>query len=271
VPAAVAFILVGTRAPGNLGAVCRLAKAFGFPDVRLVASRVDPTDDEARRLAHGAEDVLARVRVHDSLTAAFAGCHRTVATTARPRDWSRAVLLPAELADEIAGAAPRTTHGLVLGPEDRGLTNEELSLCDAVVSIPLPANAAATLSLPVAASILAYELARGVAPDEQGAERPAARSDRSRRGARPLPAAELDGLLGEIVGALDEIGFRPRPNAIRFRGSLRDFLARARPTEGDRLFLRHMVAQVGKWKRRVAGELRAEAAAERPDATKRRT
>ena len=70
---------------------------------------------------------------------------------------------------------------------------------------------------------------------------------------------ELDALVDEISATLGEIGFRPRPNAVRFRGTMRDFLARARPTLGDRLTLRHLFAQVGKWKRRVAGEARRRA------------
>ena len=45
-------------------------------------------------------------------------------------------------------------------------------------------------------------------------------------------------------------------NFVRFRGTLRDFLGRARPTVGDRRILRYVFAQVGKWQRRVLGELR---------------
>jgi tRNA C32,U32 (ribose-2'-O)-methylase TrmJ len=78
---------------------------------------------------------------------------------------------------------------------------------------------------------------------------------RSERGARVLSSSQIDQLLEDIRAALGEIGFRPKPNEIRFRGSLRDFLARARPTEGDRLFLRHMLAQLQKWRRRVESEL----------------
>ena len=65
------------------------------------------------------------------------------ATTARPRDWSRPVLLPGDLANEIHVSPGR--YGLVFGPEDRGLTNEEISRCDEIVSVPLPRDPAATL------------------------------------------------------------------------------------------------------------------------------
>ncbi len=251
----VTFVLVGTRSPGNVGAVCRLAKAFGFPDVRLVTPRLTADEAEAKRLAHGAEDVLARAKTFDSLRAALAGCGRAIATTARPRDWSRRVLSPDELAARTRDVSGPTA--IVFGPEDRGLTNDDLAACDAVASIPLPPEPTATLSLPTAAAIIAWELAKSLG---RTGPRPPAEGPRSARGAVALDTDELTDLLEEIDETLLEIGFRPRPNAVRFRGSLRDFLTRAHPTRGDRLMLRHILAQVGKWRRRLAGQLRRETA-----------
>lgn len=252
----VRLVLVGTKSPGNLGAVCRLAKAFGFPEVWLVHSSVDPAHAEAVRLAHGAEDVLQRVAAAATLGGALVGCARAYATTARPRDWSRRVLAPEDLAREaaheraiLAAATPGSAPlAIVFGPEDRGLTNEELARCDAIVSIPVPPETEATLSLPSAAAIVAYALRRGL--DTEHAL-PAARSERSSRGSETLSSAGVDELLEEILQTLSLIGFRARPNETRFRGSLRDFLARAHPTKGDHLFLRNVLSQAGKWKRRL--------------------
>ncbi|MBZ0266725.1 RNA methyltransferase [bacterium] len=241
----VLFVLVGTRTPGNIGAVCRAVGAFGLAGVRLVRPECDPAHDEARWLAHGAEDVLRSVTVHDDLADALRDCGRSSATTARPRNWRRPVLAPEDMRDEAAAATPERPFALVFGPEDRGLTNEDLSRCDSVVSIPLPDDATATLSLPAAAALLAREAAR-----ETDRERAAAEPDAD--GA--LDAAGIDALLDEIHHTLDGIGFRPRPDRVRFRGSLRDFLARARPTDADRRMMRHLFAQVGKWRRRIRGE-----------------
>jgi len=240
------FVLVGSRSPGNIGAVCRTAKAFGITDVRLVRPQADPHDAEAVRLAHGAEEVLAAARIVSDLEQALQDCGRAIATTARSRDWSRRILSCEELANEFV-PLDTTWHALVFGPEDRGLTNEELARCDAIVSIPIDERSGATLSLPAAAAIVAHSLARAAASEK----RPPARGMRSERGARLLQSNEIDELLEDLRAGLGEIGFRPRPNEVRFRGSLRDFLARARPTEGDRLFLRHMLAQLGKWRRRL--------------------
>lgn len=245
----VLFVLVGTRTPGNVGAVCRAVGAFGLAGVRLVRPECDPGHEEARWLAHGAEDVLRAVTVHDDLAQALGDCSRSAATTARPRHWNRAVLAPGELRGEAARATSECPFALVFGPEDRGLTNEDLAHCDAVVSIPLPDDATATLSLPAAAALLARETARAeeVTAAVAAVVPPA--------GAAPaLDAAGLDDLLDDIRRTLDEIGFRARPDEVRFRGSLRDFLSRARPTDADRRMLRHMFAQVGKWRRRIRGE-----------------
>lgn len=245
------FVLVGTQTPGNLGAVCRVAAGFGFPAVRLVRPEIDPAQDEARWLAHGAEDVLAAVTTHETLADALAGCCRSAATTARPRNWRRPVRSPSEASEVLQEATNERPFGVVFGPEDRGLTNDELSACDEILSIPLPRERGATLSLPAAAAIVAWELASGA---DRVTKRPAAPRDESARGSLPLDQASLEELLADIHTTLNEIGFRPKPNEVRFRGSLRDFIARARPTEADRVLLRHLFAQIGKWKRRLRGE-----------------
>jgi TrmH family RNA methyltransferase len=247
----VVLVLVGTKAPGNLGAVCRLAKAFDLGEVRLVGGIADPGDAEAGWLARGAEDRLAAVRRFDTLRDALAGCWRSGATTARPRHWNRPVLLPGE-AGGLSGATPERPYAVVFGPEDTGLTNELLAECDEILSVPLPGRTGATLSLPASCAIVGHELTRPA--------RPAARGVRSTWGAAPLDESDLDILLDEVTGVLlDEIDLRPVPDAVRFRGTVRDFLARARPTRGDHRMLRYIFAGVGKWKRRVIGELRRSA------------
>lgn len=251
----VTFVLVGTQSPGNLGAVCRLAKALRFPDVRLVKPELDLNADEARWLARNAEEVLANVPVFDSLPEALHGCFRSLATTARPRNWKRPVRTPNEAADVVADGATRGEGpwAIVFGPEDRGLSNEDLGHCDEIVTIPMPESPGATLSLPMAASVVGYALAERVTVVEAD---PAPSRERSERATRPLGDAELDDLLNRIHGTLQEIGFRPRPNELLFRGALRDFIARSRPNEGDRMMLRHLFAQVGKWKRSVEAAAR---------------
>lgn len=254
----VVFVLVRGQFAGNLGMVCRAAKAFGFPEVRLVRPVLDVSSPEARWFAHGAEDVLDGVRVFDSLPDALADCFRSIGTTARRRHSNRPMREPAEAVDELRDAAPERKLAVVFGPEDDGLSNHELALCDFVLSIPRPAATGATLSLPASATIVAWEIAkaRGVSLPP-----PIGRADLVERTRRPLTTSDVGELVELVATSLEAIGLHPLPDAIRFRGSIRDFLARARPTHGDRIFLRHLFAQLEKWKRRIAGEARRGTAA----------
>jgi TrmH family RNA methyltransferase len=71
------------------------------------------------------------------------------------RDYLRMPLRLRELAPR-AGEVQGTV-GLVFGPEDSGLTNEDLELCDLLVTIPT-AEAHASLNLSHAVAVVCYEL-----------------------------------------------------------------------------------------------------------------
>jgi TrmH family RNA methyltransferase len=252
----VVFVLVKPQFAGNLGMVCRAATAFGFPEIRVVQPVLDLAKPEARWFAHGAEQTLDSVRVFDSLDAALFDCHRAVATTARRRHWNRAMHDPQDLGSLFREVSETRRLAIVLGPEDDGLANEDVARCDAILSIPRPVAMGASLSLPAAATVVAWEIAKargaalGPAPG---------RGEAFVRSKRPLATSELSGFVETVAAALEGIGLRPQPDALRFRGTLRDFFARAHPTEADRVFLRHLFAQLGKWKRRVVEEARREA------------
>lgn len=258
------FVLVRPQFTGNLGMICRAASAFGFADVRIVAPLLDLEKPEGRWFAHGAEETLDAVGVFATLDDALHDCHRAVATTARRRHWNRVLREPAEMADWFREASPERRLALVLGPEDHGLSNEDVVRCDAVLSIPRPPALNATLSLPASATILAWEAsrARGVA-----LAIPKRRTEVISRGKRELASSELGGFVEMVASAVEGVGLKTQPDAARFRGTLRDFFARARATEGDRVFLRHLVAQLGKWKRRVQSEAKATT----PDGARART
>ena len=118
-------------------------------------------------------------------------------TSTRDRRLGIPLLSPRELPGWLAQDAPDIPTALVFGPEVGGLTNEELALASAVVTIPC-SPVQPTLNLAQAVLILAYELflARG----GRG------RADRRPRSRRPA-AAEIDGLLEHAAQVLQEVGF----------------------------------------------------------------
>ena len=75
-----AIVLVRPNLPANLGSVARVAKNLGVSDLRLVEPAA-PADEEAHRLASGADDVLSGLRRYEDLPAAIADLPVVVATT----------------------------------------------------------------------------------------------------------------------------------------------------------------------------------------------
>ena len=145
------IVMVKTRFPENIGMAARACANMGCHRIVLVApERWDR--DKARPLATAkGEGVLDGVRVVASLEEALADSVLAVGTTARTGGWRREIIPPEAAA---AAVAPLLDEGarvsLVFGPEDRGLNNQEIELCQRLVTIPT----ADASSLNVAQSIL---------------------------------------------------------------------------------------------------------------------
>ncbi len=186
-----AVVLVRPREEGNVGAVARAMANMGLGELLLVepAPRLGGV---ARGFGVGGWHVLDAAHRVLSLRQAVAPFRRVVGTSAgRLRCLGRTrVLPPRELAPMIRGAPT----ALVFGPEDRGLTREELDLCNLVVQIPC-APEHPTLNLAQAVVIVAYELFLAAGPGIRRPEEP------------PATAAELEGLLAAAGELLERVGF----------------------------------------------------------------
>jgi len=101
--------------------------------------------------------VLENVRVLDDLGAALAGYEHVYGTTARTGGWRKGILTPAAAAPDMAA---RTRQGgsvaVVFGPEDRGLNNEEISVCGQLLTIPTMSGAS-SLNVSQAVLVVLYE------------------------------------------------------------------------------------------------------------------
>jgi tRNA/rRNA methyltransferase len=82
------FILIETSHPGNVGAAARALKVMGFDEMVLVAPRYANVlrKEETIQRASGANDVLDKTRIVDTLEEAFEGISHVCATAMTPRD-----------------------------------------------------------------------------------------------------------------------------------------------------------------------------------------
>jgi TrmH family RNA methyltransferase len=150
------IVLVRPRDPNNIGAAARAMKNFGFLDLVVVAPH-PPVWDEAVS-AVNAQDVLASARVVGTLIEAIADCTLVIGTADRTRvEQKQKIYTPADLSLELRGADHKLA--LVFGQEKHGLTNDDLSHCHRVMSIPTQADCP-SMNLGQAVAVCCYELMR---------------------------------------------------------------------------------------------------------------
>ena len=152
----VKVVLVGTTHPGNIGATARAMKNMGILHLALVEPKEFPSDVATFR-SKAAKDILEKASVHTSLEEAISECELVVGTSARGRTIPWPVLNPREAAEEMHKSSLNGKVAIVFGREDRGLTNEELGLCNFHVHIPSDPEYS-SLNLSQAVQILAYEI-----------------------------------------------------------------------------------------------------------------
>ena len=186
------IVLVRARNPNNIGAAARAMHDFGLRHLRVVNDF--PVPFESARSAVDASQVLAGAVACATLAEAIADCTLVVGTTAvGERDLQHPLLPLAEAAPRILAELRRNTGpnsnpgcvALLFGSEKTGLSNDELSHCNFLLTIPMQQVAGArhlSLNLGQAVAVCLYELVR-VAP--QPAPIPTALPP-----AEPVPADE---------------------------------------------------------------------------------
>jgi tRNA/rRNA methyltransferase len=204
----VCVVLVRARNPSNIGAVARAMHDFGFRRLRVVNEFAPPL--EAAKSAVDASDVMAAAVSCASVADAVADCTLVVGTTAVGERHLHHELLP------LAEAAPRmlTELGgggrlaLLFGSEKTGLSNEELSHCNWLLTIPMRNSAEArhvSMNLGQAAAVCLYELVRE-SPAASDPQTSAAPPETAGHLTDPVTAAQLElitSLLNEVLGATE--------------------------------------------------------------------
>ncbi len=193
------MVLVRARNPNNIGAVARAMYDFGFHDLRVVTEFDRPF--EGAKSAIDASVVLGSARLFPDLAAAVADCTLVVGTTAvgeRALAHSLHVLQDAgeRIGEELAEVEGRVA--ILFGSEKTGLSNEELSHCQWLMTIPMQMYEGVrhpSMNLGQAAAVCLYELVRGMS------------TKRTTGTARPLPAGENERVAGLLREVLEVSGY----------------------------------------------------------------
>jgi tRNA/rRNA methyltransferase len=204
-----AIVLVRPQLGQNIGKAARAMLNFGLTDMRLVSPRDGWPNPDAGPAASGADVVLEKARVFETVQEAVADCSTVFASTVRRRDLIMPVVGPEQMASAITGSpAP---SAILFGPERSGLVTEEVALASAIVTVPINPQFA-SLNLAQAVILLAYEWSKHsslVQPPAKELEAPAAHE-------------ELEGLIRQVEASLEGKGyFHPPERTQATRNTLR--------------------------------------------------
>jgi tRNA (cytidine32/uridine32-2'-O)-methyltransferase len=232
------IVLVNTSHPGNIGGVARAMKNMGLSRLYLVAPRQFP-HEQAEWRAASAADLLAGAVVTSTLEEAIGDCQFVVGTSARQRRIPWPLLDPRRCAARIGEAAAREQVAVLFGREDRGLTNEELKLCNLHLNIPTD-EAYSSLNLAMAVQIVCYELrmlsAQPQLPDAEDAQWDAPFTTRD----------NMERFYLHLEQTLTDIGFLDPAAPRQLMARLRRLYSRVRLDEMELNILRGILTETQK-------------------------
>lgn len=230
----VRIVLVEPAGPLNVGAIARVMKNMGLQQLVLVNPQCDPVGEEARKMAVHAADILESSRRVASLPAALQGCERAMATTARERANFNSLENPRSSLPWLL----ETPSALIFGPEDRGLSNEELKYAQRFVRIP-SSDTYSALNLAQAVAICCYELSVSAQAGETQR-----RSEGVLEGQSGAPLEILEGYYEQLEALLLKIGYLFPHTAASRMEKFRGLFNRAHPSASEVAMLRGILRQV---------------------------
>ena len=233
------IVLVNTSHPGNIGGVARAMKNMGLSRLYLVEPRQYP-HEQAEWRAASASDVLEGAVVTESLEEAIADCQFVVGTSDRGRRIPWPLLDPRRCAERIAGVADHEQVAVLFGREDRGLTNDELKVCNLHLNIPT-SEAYSSLNLAMAVQVVCYEL-RMVLDAERLPENEDSDWD------TPFSSREnMERFYAHLEETLVDIEFLDPAAPRQLMARLRRLYSRVRLDEMELNILRGILTETQKW------------------------
>ncbi|MCZ8323873.1 MAG: RNA methyltransferase [Sphingomonadaceae bacterium] len=229
-----AIVLVRPQLGENIGKAARAMLNFGLTDLRLVAPRDGWPNPSAGPAAAGADIVLERAQVYDTLADAVADCAHVYATTVRKRGVTKPVVDAEQAARAIHAEPGRSAY--VFGPERSGLETDDVALARTILTVPINPEFG-SLNLAQAVILCAYEWSK-----QQALVQPTIEDLLP-----PAPQDELEGMIVQLETMLEPCGyFRPASRAAATRRTLRTMLTKPGWNHLEVRTMRGVLSALGK-------------------------
>lgn len=208
----ITIVLQRPRYPENIGAAARAIRNMGIKKLVVVEPENFDVFRVRKMATHAAADIVKKIVIHDSLPRALADFNYIVGTTARSGGQRRTIDQPAKLAGELISIACENQVAIVFGPEDKGLSNADIRLCHALVTIPTAEFS--SLNLAQAVMVICYELFK-IRHAVKGKFKP-----------RLANRHELEGMYDQLSEILVRISYINPENPAYWMNKLRHFFNR---------------------------------------------
>lgn len=194
------IILINPQMGENIGASARAMLNCGLNDLRIVNPRDGWPNDKAISNSAGAIEKMLGVQVFDNTEQSLEEFNYIYATTTRPRDMVKPVFTANKAAQDMYERASNGQKiAILFGCERAGLSNEDISHSNAIISIPLNPEFS-SLNLAQGVLLCAYEWA-------QTCEYQAPNKETPQGDSFPVSHADFDGFIKRLESELEKHHF----------------------------------------------------------------
>ncbi|MEN8244150.1 MAG: RNA methyltransferase [Thermodesulfobacteriota bacterium] len=224
------IVLQRPRYPENIGSAARAMCNMGIRHLSVVSPENYNLERVNKLATHESADIVANIEVYAELPEALKPFHFVVGTTARLGKQRQVLHSPEKLAQELAALSQNNRVAVLFGPEDRGLSNEDLRLCHALVNIPTAGFS--SLNLAQAVMVICYAL-HSAGLEEKTAYAP-----------KLANRQQLDGMYDQLRDILVRISYINPENPDYFMNNLRRFFTRMRLRAREVSIIRGICRQI---------------------------
>ncbi|MBU1161889.1 MAG: RNA methyltransferase [Proteobacteria bacterium] len=208
----ISIVLLQPRYSENIGAAARAMRNMGIRQLVIVDPQNFDLSKALKLATHFASDIIETSKFYSDLKEALSSFNYVVGTTARLGGQRQVVLTPLTLARNLIPISVKNRIAILFGPEDKGLSNEDIRYCHALVNIPT--TEFSSLNLAQSVMILCYEIfIAGGEANEEFTPRMASRH-------------ELDGMYDQLKDILVRISYINSENPDYWLNHFRRFFTR---------------------------------------------
>ena len=226
----ISIILTRPKYPENIGAAARAMCSMGLKQLIVVAPLNFDKIKINKMATHFAEDIVDNIILYDELKLAIQNHTYIIGSTARIGKKRKSHNNPRQIAEKIISISQNNKVAIIFGPEDKGLSNEDLKYCHELFYIPN--SGFSSINLSQAVMIMCYEILL-VDYIKKNISLP-----------RLATSFELEGMYDNLKDILLKINFINPDNPDYWMNNIRQFISRLNLTSKEVGIIRGTCRQI---------------------------